>query len=97
MLYVLFCEDKPDSEALRLANREAHLAYVGDHSITVKLAGPMLSDDGEHMIGSMFIVEANSVAEVSALNAADPYTLAGLFETVAIHPFRQTIPAEPVL
>jgi len=97
MLYVLFCEDKPDSEALRLANREAHLAYVGDHPLTVKLAGPMLSDDGEHMLGSMFIIEADSVADVRALNADDPYTLAGLFETVAVHPFRQAIPAEPIL
>ena len=27
-LYVLVCNDKPDSLELRLANREAHLAYA---------------------------------------------------------------------
>ena len=96
MLYVLFCEDKSDSEALRIANREAHLAYIGENAAMVKLAGPMLSDDGEHMLGSMLILEADSVDEVRALNAADPYTLAGLFGTVAIHPFRQAIPAKPI-
>ncbi len=96
MLYVLFCEDKPDSEALRIANREAHLDYIGENTGMVKLAGPMLSDDGEHMIGSMLILDAASIDDVRALNTADPYTLAGLFSTVAIHPFRQSIPAEPI-
>ena len=94
MQFVMICEDKADSEALRLATREAHLGYVGEKvGTTVKLAGPMLSEDGTRMIGSVFIIEAESRAEVEALNAADPYTQAGLFENVTIHPFRQTIPA----
>ena len=92
MLYVLFCEDKPDSEALRLANREQHLAFVGTKSALIKLAGPMFSDDGEHMIGSMFVIEADSLDDVRAMNASDPYTLAGLFGNVVIHPWRQVVP-----
>lgn len=93
MQFVLFCEDKPDSEALRLQTREAHLAYMAGNSDMIKLAGPMLSDDGEHMIGSMFILEAESLEAVKALNAGDPYTQAGLFANVTAHPFRQSIPA----
>lgn len=93
MKFVLFCEDKPDSEALRLETREAHLAYVATRSDMISVAGPMLSDDGEHMIGSMFIIEADSIDEVHALNADDPYTRAGLFGRVAVHPFRQVVPA----
>lgn len=34
MLYVLFCEDKPDSQALR----PAYLAYVTTHAAMVKSA-----------------------------------------------------------
>jgi uncharacterized protein YciI len=92
MLYVLFCEDKPDAEDLRLANRENHLAWVGTRSDQIRLAGPMLSDDGEHMLGSMFILEADSIDAVRTFNADDPYTLAGLWGNVVVHPFRQVVP-----
>ena len=93
MLYVLFCEDKPDSEELRLANRENHLSWVGTRAHQIRLAGPMLSDDGEHMLGSMFILEADSIDEVRTFNGEDPYTLAGLWGNVVVRPFRQVIPA----
>ncbi|MEM8766479.1 MAG: YciI family protein [Pseudomonadota bacterium] len=93
MLFALICEDKPDSLELRLANREKHLAYVGTLSERIRLAGPMLSDDGEGMVGSLFIIEADSADEIAAINADDPYTQAGLFGRVTIRPFRQVIPA----
>jgi len=92
MKFVLFCEDKPDAEALRLETREAHLAYVATQRDMISLAGPMLSDDGEHMLGSMFIIEADSIDAVRSLNAGDPYTRAGLFGRVTIHAFRQVVP-----
>jgi len=93
MLYVLFCEDKAEAESVRLATREAHLAYVGGKTTMIRLAGPMMSDDGQHMAGSLFILEAQDRAAVEAFNAADPYTVAGLWERVIIRPFRQVVPA----
>jgi uncharacterized protein YciI len=93
MQFVLICEDKPDSTDLRLATREAHLAFVGTQADAIRLAGPMLSDDGETMIGSLFIVEADSAEDVARMNAEDPYTQAGLFERVTIRAFRQVVPA----
>ena len=93
MLYVLICEDKTGAEAVRLATREAHLAYVGQKTAMIKLAGPMLSDNGQHMAGSLFILEAKDRGTVEAFNAADPYTGAGLWGRVTIRPFRQVIPA----
>ena len=92
MLYVLFCEDKPDSESLRLANRDNHLKWVGTKGDQVRLAGPMLSDDGEQMLGSMFIIEADSAGAVRAFNGEDPYTVAGLWGNVTVHGFRQVVP-----
>lgn len=93
MLFVLICEDKPDSVALRLANREKHLAYAGSLGDRIRMAGPMLAEDGETMIGSLFVIEADSRQDVLRINAEDPYTLAGLFETVTVRAFRQVIPA----
>ncbi|MFU8817226.1 MAG: YciI family protein [Pseudomonadales bacterium] len=92
MLYVLFCEDKADSQSLRLATREAHLSYVAARAGMVKLAGPMLSDDGERMLGSLFIIEAEDADAARALHDSDPYTVAGLWGNVVIRPFRQVVP-----
>jgi uncharacterized protein YciI len=92
MLYMLLCEDKPDSEALRLATRDAHLAYAGTRADMVHLAGPMLSDDTEHMVGSLFLIEADSADAARRFHEQDPYTLAGLWGRVVIRPFRQVLP-----
>jgi hypothetical protein len=92
MLYVLICKDKSDSQPLRLATREKHLAYVGSHAIRVVLAGPLLTADGKQMIGSLFILDADGSRQVEAFHQEDPYTRAGLWCQVEIHPFRQTLP-----
>ena len=91
--YVLFCEDKPDSEPLRLATREAHLEWVATKGDLIALAGPMLSNDGEHMVGSLFILNTDSAEAVRVFNAEDPYTQAGLWGTVKVRRFRQVVPA----
>ena len=51
------------------------------------MAGPVLSDDGENMIGSTFVIEFDSLAEVQAWAADDPYAKAGLFNRTEITPF----------
>ncbi len=58
MLYIAVCYDKPDSQALRLANRGAHLDFLRTNANDIKVCGPILAEDHETMIGSMLIVEA---------------------------------------
>ncbi len=89
-LFVLVCTDKPDALSLRMATREAHLAYVRENLARLKLAGP-LSDEAGDMAGSLFIMEAEDIGQVRAFNAADPYTQAGLFQSVQVLPFRATV------
>ncbi len=91
-LFALMCFDKPDSLALRMANREDHLAYAREHMSMIRVAGPLLDDAGD-MAGSMFLIEAEDSATVNAFNAADPYTRAGLFERVDIRGWRVTLGA----
>ncbi|HEY2049722.1 MAG TPA: YciI family protein [Caulobacteraceae bacterium] len=88
--FLLLCLDKPDSLALRMANREAHLAYVAAHPDKTPAAGPLLDDEGK-MKGSLLIVEAEDRAAVEAFSAGDPYRQAGLFERVEIHAWRQSV------
>ena len=89
-LFVLVCTDKPDSLALRMATRPAHLAYAGTHSAKMKLGGPLLDDAGE-MAGSLIILDVETRAEVEDFTANDPYSLAGLFQSVQILPYRVTL------
>lgn len=84
-LFVVSWLDKPDSLALRLANRADHLAYVASAGV-VRLAGPYLNDKAEP-IGSMIIVEVESEADAHAFNQADPYNKAGLIPSVDIRPW----------
>jgi uncharacterized protein YciI len=87
-LYVLTCLDKPGALALRLAAREDHLAWVNEQPL--KFGGPFLDEAGD-MAGSLMVVEVADLAAARAFNAADPYTKAGLWDTVEIRPFRVTI------
>ena len=92
MLFVLYCRDKEGARELRLANRPAHLEFAGARPC-IRMAGPMLSDDGEAMLGSLLVIDVADLAEARAFNAEDPYTKAGLWQSVAIHPFRWLLPA----
>lgn len=89
-LYVLVCNDKPNSLALRMATREAHLAYARAHSGKVKLGGPILDAKGD-MAGSLLIFDTEDMAEVQAFTDNDPYSKAGLFGQVQILPFKASM------
>ena len=91
MQFVIYCVDKPNALELRMATRAAHLAYLETKPIEVVIAGPLLDASGG-MKGSMFVVEANDLAQVQRFSAADPYRKAGLFERVDIDGFRKVFP-----
>lgn len=87
MYFVLYALDRPDAGDTRPRTRESHLAYLKDHAAMVKISGPMTTRDGSKMIGSMLVLEAETIEAVEAFAAKDPYALAGLFERVDIRPF----------
>ena len=88
-LFVISYIDKPNSLALRMATREAHLAYghADDRPAKLKLGGPYLDDKGD-MAGSLIIVEAPDHAAAIVFTENDPYVKAGLFSSIDVRPFR---------
>lgn len=94
MLFAIHCLDKPDSTALRAQARPAHLEYATRHADRIVLAGPMLSDDGKDMIGSLLVVDFPDKAAVERFAMEEPYRKAGLFRSVEIRPFRKIFPRE---
>ncbi|MBV8593863.1 MAG: YciI family protein [Caulobacteraceae bacterium] len=91
-LFVISCVDRPGSLSLRLATREAHLAYAASPApVRITLGGPFLDDAGD-MCGTLMVVEAPDLAAAEAFAAGDPYRKADLFERVEIRAWRQAIP-----
>jgi len=91
MLYACICQDKPGSGDLRQQTREAHLDHLRGHAGAVVSAGPLLSDDGTTPVGSLLIVEAQSLDAARAMMEADPYAKAGLFERIEVYPWRWVV------
>ncbi|MEO1305443.1 MAG: YciI family protein [Pseudomonadota bacterium] len=86
-LFLINARDKANSTELRLANRQAHLEWAGEARHQIRMAGPVLSDDGETMKGSTFVIEFETLEDAHAWAADDPYAQAGLFESTEIIPF----------
>jgi uncharacterized protein YciI len=91
-LFVVSYIDKPNSLALRMATREAHIAYAhaDDRPSKVRLGGPYLDEKGD-MAGSLLIVEAPSKEWAVKFTENDPYVRAGLFQSVDVRPYRITM------
>jgi uncharacterized protein len=91
MHYVVHCLDHDGAVEKRLANYDAHKAYLAAAPVKTVISGPLLADDEQTMIGSCFVLEADSLAEVEAFNSNDPFAKAGLWKTVSIRPFSKRV------
>jgi uncharacterized protein YciI len=87
-LYLIYCVDRPGCEAVRAAARDEHMKYLHSREEIV-LAGAKLSDDGETAGGSAFIVNVPDRAAAKAFNDGDPFSRAGLFDSVTITRMRK--------
>jgi uncharacterized protein YciI len=90
MLFVLHAIDRPGALPKRLANYDAHKAFLSDtipYDIKIVMSGPLTADDGTTMIGSLFLIEAADRAAVERFHAADPFLAADIWETVTITGF----------
>lgn len=89
MLYALICTDKPDHTAVRMENREAHLAYLRADGHVVQ-AGPFVDAAGR-MSGSLIIFDTDDRSHVEDFATGDPYGRAGLFADVRIELWNRVI------
>lgn len=57
--------------------------------VGVLTAGPLVAEDGETPVGSLFIVEAKDRATVDVFTRSDPYYVNGVWATIEIHYYRK--------
>ena len=100
MFYAIVGEDVPDSLALRVATRPAHIERL--HALQqagrLLLAGPFPAIDSNEpgaagFDGSLIVAEFDSLSDAQAWAQADPYVTAGVYTRVSVKPFRKTLPA----
>lgn len=89
--FAIHCIDKPDSADLRAETRPAHLAHINAFKDQVLVAGPLLRPDGRAM-GSLLIMEFEDRDAAIAFANADPYHLAGLFESRSVTNWHKVLP-----
>ncbi|HET8579405.1 MAG TPA: YciI family protein [Nitrospiraceae bacterium] len=91
MKFVILGFDGPEGEARRKVYRSAHLARLEtlDAEGRVILAGPLTDK-----VGSLIVIEADSLEEAEAFANEDPYKVHGVFERVEVHPFMQVFPKD---
>jgi uncharacterized protein YciI len=91
-LFAVHALDKPDALPRRLEHYTAHRSFIETDQLfglSVIISGPLQSDDGDTMIGSLFLIESPSRAEVEAFTKADPFTVAGVWGEVTITRFHR--------
>jgi uncharacterized protein YciI len=92
MLYSLHLIDKPHATELRTSTRPQHKAYLAAVADRIAFAGPLLSDDGQTMIGSLLVIDFPSREKASAWLADEPFTRAGLYAATSVHAFSNLWP-----
>ena len=91
MQWLIIASDGQDEGASnrRLAVREEHLAGARElkSNGNFVIGGAQLDDNGQ-MIGSMMVVEFDTVEEFQAWLEREPYIHKGVWESVIVTPFR---------
>ncbi len=89
MPYAIQLVDKPGSAGLRAATRPAHLDYLVKHQHMLLAGGALISDDGTGGHGGIIILDTDDRAVAERFANEDPYTKAGLFQSVTVTRWRK--------
>jgi uncharacterized protein len=89
MRVALICIDNPGALQTRLDTRAAHLAHIAATGV-VELAGPFLNPEGQ-MTGSLIILNVETLADAQNWAMIDPYSVAGLFQSVTITEWKRVV------
>lgn len=100
MLYAIFGHDVPDSLEKRKSARPAHLARLQtlQDEGRLLLAGPFPAVDANDpgaagFTGSLIVAEFATLSDAQTWADADPYVSAGVYQQVAVRPFKKVFPA----
>lgn len=89
MPYIVETFDRPDSLELRMRVRPEHIRFLEANVGKLLAAGAKLSDDGQTMLGTVYIVDVEAREEAEDFVARDPFTLNGLPDRIVVTRWRK--------
>ena len=84
MHWLIKCRSKPNTDALRAATIKAHSSFLDGYPEVTWYSGPIFTDDNRNAIGSLRLIEFPDRDAALAYIHADPYTLAGIFQSISV-------------
>ncbi len=88
MHWLIKCRSKPATDALREATLPAHRNFLDGYPDVTWYSGPLFTDDNKNAIGSLRLIEFPHRTAAQTYINADPYTKAGIFESIIIERWR---------
>jgi uncharacterized protein YciI len=85
MLFIARFTDKPNIAELRDKLFPAHLKWLDEHKDKVLVPGSLRPDVGGASLGGLWIIEANSKADVEKIYKSDPFFANGLRAKVEVY------------
>jgi uncharacterized protein len=96
MLFIARFHDKPGIAERRAELLEKHFAWLDANRDRVLLAGSVREDVGGESLGGLWIIEADSKADVEAVFRDDPFYANGLRSKVEIFHYVKANPDRQV-
>ncbi|MDR5804746.1 YciI family protein [Caballeronia sp. LZ001] len=87
MHFVIYCQDDPATPNAREENYPAHRAHLAAATVKLLVAGPYTEVNSDKKIGSMLVVEADSIEAVRDFAQRDPFFVNRVWNNVQIHPY----------
>jgi len=84
MLFVYFLLDAPDTATRRAELRPSHQQYLAGEAARFFAAGPLWTDDGTAMNGSIFIMDWPNRRAAAEWLQDEPFTANGVYGYVNI-------------
>ena len=91
MFFAIHCIDKPGVAAKRADAMPKHVAYLDKAPIKNLMSGPLTSDDGTSIIGSLYVVEAENRQQIDTFLQNDPLVQADVWQSINIHAFNKRV------
>jgi uncharacterized protein YciI len=78
----VICRDGPGAALLRGEHLDGHLAHVERNWRRYVTAGPIREPGADALVGSVFLVMADSLEDAESLMKGDPYISCGMYHSI---------------
>lgn len=85
--YMFICTDGPDTAPLRQEHLFGHLDHIEANNNAYRVAGPFHDDASGKIIGSFFLVKADTKEAAWAVMNGDPYISSNMYASVTCQHF----------